>query len=334
MKENRPSNNGTDPDEKLSRDFNKVLNRDLKRSDIDDPLFHLLSRARDEDQHQRREIPVAGKESVWEAVIESAGIQSTGTGSVRKTRITPIYSRNRWLKVAAAILLVACASLLLMIQFSDSGPELLAEAGSSLETVELADGSSVTLRPNSSLYEISVTEDRHTYSLSGEALFDVVSSEDRTFTVEAGPGRVVVTGTRFNLDDRDQKARVFLIEGGVRFETSDGSGSVDLEPGEASEIDNNRQVVQPFTFESDLVTGWTQNRLSFRDRQAGSIIRELEFHFDIRISVPAEIEQEALGGTIQLDNVRQSLDDLGVVLGGSFEQTGESDYEYRPQSNE
>jgi ferric-dicitrate binding protein FerR (iron transport regulator) len=89
------------------------------------------------------------------------------------------------------------------------------------------------------------------------------------------------------------------------------------------------QIRDPFMLEESLVTGWSQNRLTFRDRQAGSIIDELEFHFDIDISAPPAIRNETLGGTIQLDSAQQSLDDLGMVLGGTFDQTGDRTFEYR-----
>ena len=322
-----------DPDKKLSDDFADILENRKNAADINDPLFGTLLNARSADQQCRQDIPVRGKESSWNSIMKTIGEDQSASKSGTQTTITRLHTRRTWLKAAAAIILTAFSSLLLVQQFSGTEPVPLAESGASIETVTLADGSSVTLRPNSALYQLPAETDERSYALSGEAIFDVVSIPDRTFSVEAGSGRVVVTGTRFNLIDRNQTAQVYLFEGSVRFETVDGTTSVNLAPGEASEIDPSMQIVQPFNFEEDLVTGWTRNRLMFRDRQAGSIFDELEFHFNIQITAPDDVTSEYLGGTIQLDSAEQSLEDLGIVLGGSFEQTEQNVYVFKPSSN-
>ncbi|MFO7848209.1 MAG: FecR domain-containing protein [Balneolaceae bacterium] len=330
MEKNDSNTGRSDQDRELARAFGKVLNREQPKSDLLDPLYKILGKVRKTDLDHQREIPVQGKETAWDSIMESIKDTDTNTRQRNPTPVSPIQTRRTWLKAAAAIVLVALSSIYLVLQFSYTSPAVVAEAGSDIETVDLADGTRVTLRPNSRLYEESVTESQHTYSLTGEALFDVESSDSRTFSVESGPGRIVVTGTRFSLNDREESAQVYLIEGSVRFETTNGSTSVDLQPGDASEINREMQITGPFSFESEIVTGWTENRLTFRDRQAGSILRELEFHFNIDISAPQNVRNETLGGTIQLDSAQQSLDDLGTVLGGSFEQTGENKFEFAP----
>lgn len=329
MMENNERNKfeGSDPDSSLSRAYKNILGKTEIESDIEDPLFQALLKAREEDRSSKERIPVQGKDLAWQAIEKT--IQSDSQDDKRRANINRMWPRKQWFRAAAAILLLASASLLLIWQSGDSGTVLVAEAGSSVETVKLRDGSTVNLRPNSSLYEISGTKSSHNYSLSGEALFDVESNPNRTFSVEAGSGRVVVTGTRFNLNDRDERTTVHLFEGAVHFETVDRSQTITLSPGEAAEIDANLQLSEIPAYNTDEITDWTQNRLIFREREAGSIFSELEFHFGIHIEAPADIEQETLGGSIQLDSVEQSLEDLGIVLGGSFEQIDETVYRYR-----
>lgn len=330
MENNEPNNlPGHDPDSSLSRAYKNILDGTETESDIEDPLFQILFKAREEDQSLKDQIPVQGKESAWQAIEHSIQPASDDDDNNHRANINRMWPRKQWIRAAAAILLLVSASLLLIWQSGDSGPALVAEAGTSVETVELRDGSTVYLRPNSSLYELSGTETTHSYSLSGEALFEVESSPDRTFSVEAGSGRVVVTGTRFNLYDRNERTTVYLIEGAVRFETIDGSQAVTLSPGDAAELDANLQLSEMPAFNTDEITDWTRNRLTFREREAGSIFSELEFHFGIRIETPVEVEQETLGGSIQLNSAEQSLKDLGTVLGGSFEQVNEEVYRYR-----
>lgn len=316
-----------DPDSRLSQRYKTTAGDSASESEIEDPLFKTLLKAREEDRALRERIPVKGKESVWQIIEKS--IQNDSGNKSRKTNINRMWSRKHWIRAAAAILLIVSLFTQLIWQSGDPEPALIAEAGTTVETVTLKDGSYVTLRPNSSLHKLTQTESVHSYSLSGEALFEVESMPGRTFSVEAGSGRVVVTGTRFNLNDRDERATVYLIEGAVRLETIDGSRAVNLSPGESAEIDADSKLSELLAFNTDEVTDWIRNRLTFNEREARSIFSELEFHFGIRIEAPADIEEEILGGSIQLNSAEQSLEDLGTVLGGSFEQMNESVYRYR-----
>jgi ferric-dicitrate binding protein FerR (iron transport regulator) len=326
------TNNGQD--KKLSEAFKEILENRKGSSKVEDPLFSILMKAREADIEEREWIPVEGKKSTWNTIHQTITESNVDEKETKKeATITPLHTRRQWLKVAAAIVLLACSSILLIYQFSTPDQLPVAEATNSIQTIELDDGSSVTLRPNSQLFELRDSENERAYSLSGEAVFNVVSSPERLFAVEAGSGRVVVTGTRFNVSSRSQTSRVYLFEGQVRFENEDGTNSVSLAPGEASEIDESNQIQDPFQFDAETVTGWTQNLLTFRDRLAGSIIEELEFHFDVQINAPASIREESLGGTIQLDSVDQSLSDLGRVLGGTFEEVRNDTYEFRPTDN-
>ncbi|MEX1135380.1 MAG: FecR domain-containing protein [Balneolales bacterium] len=322
--QNIPEN---DPDLMLARQYGKMLS-EKDRAGSDDPFLDLLLRARSRAENEETKIPVPNLDASWNRIWQSSNQHEAKWTS----NVLSMPSAEKWIWAAAAILLLAFTSIFLMQQFGDPEPRLLAESGSAISVIELTDGSSVTLRPNSKLYERTATENLQHYSLHGEALFEVKQVAGRTFSVESGPGRVTVTGTRFNLSDRNQQAVVHLLEGSVLFEIADGSRSVSLSSGEAAIIDKEFQLREPFTFEPEEITGWTQNRLIFRDRQVADILDELEFHFNISIQAPEEIEQINLGGSIQLESPQQSLQDLGDVLGGEFVKTGDDHYQFRISS--
>lgn len=316
-----------DPDKLLAGQYYRALRGDVKISEISDPLLHLLFKVRDEEEKAQAAIPVHGRESGWARIQESISQDYEKQSS----NVAHLFNGKRWAWASAAIALIVISSIFILYQATETGPRLVAESGSTLTTIELTDGSSVTLRPNSSFFELSLTETDHAYSLSGEALIEVEPASGRTFSVQAGPGRVRVTGTRFNLSDRDQKSSVYLLDGEIIFESVESEQYVHLSPGNAAVIDEKYRLLEPFAFEADEVTGWTQNRLTFRDREAASIFAELEFHFNIHIDAPDQIRREYLGGSIPLNSPEQSLEDLGTVLGGSFEQTGESTYQFTPE---
>jgi transmembrane sensor len=314
-----------DPDLILARQYGKVLAGEREAQDISDPMFKILVRARDIANRAETEIQPGDSESSWYSVESTISEIESRSGS----NVLPLKTTKKWYWAAAAVILIAFTSLFLLRQTMDTDPRLLAEADTSISIVELTDGSTVTLRPNSRLYELASLDQLQSYSLNGEALFEVESHPGRTFSVEAGPGRVVVTGTRFNLTDRDERSTVYLLDGSVIFESADRARSVTLSSGEAAVISRDDILEEPFRFEPDEITGWTQNRLTFRDRQVSAILSELEFHYNITIQAPDEIRQVTLGGSVALENPDQSLEDLGIVLGGEFIQTDDQSYQFR-----
>lgn len=312
-----------DADRLLAKQFGQIVKGEKSPSEVNDTLLKTLFKVRELEEQSEASIPVRGQQAVWKRIHRS--ITTPAKRSSAKVWKLPYPQRWSWAAAAAAIIVMIVSSILLL---RPPGPQLIAEAGSSLAIIELRDGSRVTLRPHSQLYALSLSESNHDYALSGEALFDVESSRERRFTVEAGSGKVTVTGTRFNLNDRDQHTRVYLIEGEVLFGLKEGDKSVRLQPGKAAVIDRANRLLEPFEFEPEEVTAWTQNRMIFKERKAGSILDELEFHFKIQIKAPETTREEILGGSIQLDSADQSLQDLATVLGGQFVRMNISTYQF------
>ena len=339
-----------DPDAFLAKEYGEMLSgrkrSDRKRSgrkrsgresglDHPDPLFDILEKSRLEAERAESEIEVRGQEQGWkqiESIIEGSIEGSIEeSGKFPRMRLVPVIPAKQWRWLAAAVVILAMATLFLLLRTSDPELQLLAASGDTRSTITLADGSTVILRPHSTLHQIAWTESEHAYALTGEALFEVVPVADRTFTVEAGPGRVVVTGTRFNLNYRSQETRVYLLDGAIRFETIDRRQEVLLVPGTAAVIDEQDGLSEPYGFEPEEVTAWMRSRLFFRDRPVSSIFAELEHHFNITVEAPTDISRERLGGSIALETAGPSLDDLGVVLGGEFVRTGERTYDFRTE---
>ena len=316
----------SDPDLKLARQYEKVLSGEQGVQDIKDSMFRMLVQARSVENQFETDIPLTDSETSWNRIERSISENK----SRNRSNILPFSSTKKWYWATAAAILIAFISLFLLRQIIEPYPQLLAESGSSISVVVLADGSNVTLRPNSRLYELVSTDQEQSFSLNGEALFEIETHPHRTFSVEAGPGRVIVTGTRFNLSDRDERSTVYLLEGSVMFETANRARSVNLSAGEAAVIGPDYRLDEPFTFEPEDITGWTLNRLSFRDRPVVDILSELEFHYNIAIQVPDKIEQITLGGSVALEAPEQSLQDLGTVLGGEFIQIDDQTYQFRP----
>jgi ferric-dicitrate binding protein FerR (iron transport regulator) len=204
-------------------------------------------------------------------------------------------------------------------------PLQVATASTSIETYTAPDGSTIRLRPHSTLYRIETDGERR-YQLAGEAFFDVTTRPE-PFIVEAGALQVQVLGTRFTAHTWGQPA-VYLQEGRVRVSTGSDGEPVTLQPGQRSALTADGTLAPPSSADSVAALDWLRQEIAFESEPAASVVAELEQHFDVTIALPDEVARESLSGRIALETPAQSLADLGVVLGGRFERAGDGTYRF------
>lgn len=306
----------TDPDLQLARSLGRLLDTGQPFSQLNDALLTPLLQFKNDELQAIDQLPDTNR--LWDSINQQT--------APRKATITPLFSTRTlaWAS-AAVIVLAAFIGIFLMNQQPDI--ELVAQSGSTIEHIILEDGTDVTLRPNSSLFKTNKSD--RAYSLTGEAFFDVVKDPDSPFTVAGSQGTITVLGTRFNVSTWGDRTTVYLEEGSVRFEETSTGESVLLKPGESSEIINGSLSV-PAPANVDTYTDWISNTIFFQSSSPEEVIAELNQHFGVRIDITQLADQSGIDGTLRLDSINQTLSDLGIVLGGTFRQTAENEYEFIP----
>ena len=287
--------------------------------EANDVLLHYLDAYKKSASHVVSESP---SDDIWTSI--SASIDSDSDSG----KITQLPARSVFWK-AAAILLAASLLVLAYFTLQPSEPVLLASTTADRSSVELFDGSVVTLRPYSELFAIDESETRQTYRIDGEAYFDVAENRDRLFTAISGDAKVVVTGTGFSLSNWSNAVRVYLESGRVTFSDLDDSQAVELEPGEYSEKIGDR-ITEPAAIEGQAYTGWLTNELRLDSRTVSDIASEIEHHFGITLEIPQSMADERLTGSLQLQDREQVLSDLALSLNGRFTQADENRYRFEP----
>ncbi len=266
-------------------------------------------------------LKTATSNTIWENIYKE-----TSSNSAKIHTLSKRTNFITWAS-AAAILIAAFIGFFWLSEPEDA--ELVAEATSSIQVVDLVDGSTVTLRPNSRLYKVGSSGNSRTYSLAGEAFFDVATDPDSPFIVDAEYGTVTVIGTRFNISNWGSKAIIYLEEGRVQFTTSNADSSIILEPGQSSEIQNGI-ITSTNAPQADKFKDWISNSIVFYGNSPEDVIAELNQHFGVSINIENLENQSGLNGTLQLESISQTLDDLGLVLGGTFRQLSLKEYEFIP----
>lgn len=310
--------NNNDPDLNLARAYGEDLDHGRNPAGRD-PLIDRLIQTRDSAQSEDSGQILISKSKVWMNI-------ETETNASPKDNILHLPISQAWYWAAAALVLIFFGSLFLLQQGDELPAGLLSERSNEVQTVLLEDGSTVTLRPFASLYREGAGAESHLYRIEGEGLFDVASNPERVFEVMAGSGRITVTGTRFKASDRDGISAVYLLDGSVSFTSLKTGETTPLQPGMSARLDSAAATIRISSFEPDVITSWTNNLLQFDNQTAGWVASEISYHFKENVLLPNEVAGQTLGGTIRLESLEQSLIELGLVLGGFFEQQDTGTY--------
>lgn len=286
----------------------------------DDPLItSLLSYKKQKEDSF--EIDESEKEEVWKGIASETKPSS-------KTKITQLFGSKtiRW--AAAAILLIAGLFSFVYLQIYQQ-PELVAKSATSIKSVQLSDGSTVTLRPHSRLYALEQKRNSHQYKLEGEARFKVTEDAERSFSVITETGRVSVLGTSFILSSWGKQMQVYLQEGSIRVKALQQDSSIVLEPGQSAAISDKKGIPRLQTANLKEFVDWLDKQIVFENRPAQHIVGELEQHFNISITLPPDVAVKKLTGQLSLRSLQTSLHDLEIVLGGTFVKTGDRNYTFK-----
>lgn len=309
-----------DPDLKRARSMRKAKQDNESLADSDDPILRQLQAYKDA---KRRKTPTSNnKEKVWDNI--SAAIDEP-----EETPVTPLFSASTMKWAAAAVLVLGALVSYVILQ--PPQPELVASTQQSIKTVTLSDGSSVTLRPHSQLYTVE-KQDARQYQLEGEGFFEVTHNPDRPFAVETSSGTVNVLGTTFTLSSWGRQMQVYLKEGSVQVKALQQDSTVVLEPGQSASVTDKTAVPSVQTANANEFIDWMNQQMVFDNKPAEQIVAELEQQFNISITLPRQITQNKLSGSLSLDNLSKALRDLELVLNGEFIKKGEQSYRFETNS--
>jgi len=174
---------------------------------------------------------------------------------------------------------LASAAALLLALWLPQGTWLgwyadVATAPGEVRSLELDDGSILTLNGATAL-DWTLGEGRREVRLyRGEVDLQVAKDAGRPFIVEAGPARIRVTGTRFDVDYDGRDVVLAVTEGQVQ--ASDASNRP-LPVGANQQVrwsGDQLQAVQPLDARQQLA--WQRGKLVFRAQPLGQVFAALE----------------------------------------------------------
>lgn len=187
-----------------------------------------------------------------------------------------------------------------------------ADTGTEVRQVVLADGSQVSLAPDSAIDVRMDGTERRVRLLRGEAYFEVVHDPAHPFRVEADGAVATVLGTGFDVRDRDDAVAVAVRHGHVRVDAPAGGGMADLHAGDWVRLQGGRMTRG--STDPGEVAAWRTGRLVARDLPLRAVVAELRRSFHGVILVRADrFAAVRVNGVYDLADPARTLGELAAA---------------------
>jgi len=220
--------------------------------------------------------------------------------------------------VAASVLAVALGlGLFSGLNHPDGYNAEFATALGERKHVALPDGSVIDLNSRSRL-QVRFEKDRRLIELSeGEAMFSVQHDTARPFVVEAGSGKITVTGTRFDVRRDVTQTRVAVEQGTVKVQgrTAPDDQFINLTAGLGTHVDAEGKVAAAYAVNPAELTAWRGGKLVFNNASLSEVAAEVSRYRDkpLTVSNPA-VASLRLTSVFKSDNTDALLKALPNIL--------------------
>lgn len=207
------------------------------------------------------------------------------------------------------------ASLALVFAVGEmQGPDpIVYSAGRSSRTVTLADGSRITLAPDSSITMNG--KDANELTLKGSGYFAIRHNPTRQLTIAAGHLEVADIGTEFDILTGAGTTRVGVAKGSVAVRSDNLAAPVTLRAGKRLVYDAEAHSATIRAISLDQVGDWRNGRLSYADAKLAVVAADLSRYAGRPIIVTPSLADRRFSGTLAIGNGGSAIQDLAQLMG-------------------
>lgn len=226
--------------------------------------------------------------------------------------------KKTWFKWAIAAMLFLSFGMTFYVQKDNIFYKNYQTAYGETQTINLPDGSIVTLNANSMLrlkrFGFVSAPIREVF-LDGEAEFSVKhKSDNQRFVVKTSQKlEVEVLGTEFSVFARVRGSKVVLTKGKVKVNYGVGSQqhSIMMKPGDLVSLDKKGEVKLKEVQNVKVYTAWKSHRFVFDNTSLEEITYQIEETFGVHIQInSADLANRTVTGTFSAEQA----DDLIAIL--------------------
>jgi ferric-dicitrate binding protein FerR (iron transport regulator) len=191
--------------------------------------------------------------------------QRAAEAKEQRAKVVPMRKKYTWLKIAAAIFLVAGCGWIWFGKFAN--PQIQFESRAGVKTDTLSDGSIVTLNKFARLdYPQKFSGNQRLVTLvKGEAFFNIAHNKARPFIITTGIATIKVVGTSFNVKNKNGWVEVIVETGIVQVTNGRDKTTVILKAGDVASLNPESGGFIKFQNKDNLYTYYRSNELSFKN---------------------------------------------------------------------
>jgi transmembrane sensor len=237
---------------------------------------------------------------------------STRTAAVR------VLPATRFVRIAAAVILVAGLGWMAWFLMNDSNKEIpiaTLQTGNEVKSDTLPDGSFITINKNSSLsWPQQFTGKVRNVQLTGEGFFKVSPDKQKPFIVNAGNNVTVeVLGTAFNVKNRGDSIEIIVEEGKVRVKWQ--GQEILLVEGELVVIRKGNAQVKKQAVEDPLHNYYRTNTFVCNSTRMWRLVETLNEVYNAKIIIEDPgIRNMEVTAKFEVDSLHRILDPLSLAL--------------------
>jgi transmembrane sensor len=231
---------------------------------------------------------------------------------------------GRWSSVAAMLLFVTIGILVWKQFFS---LQKIGTGYSERRDLTLQDGTTVILNSNSSISTASDFGKGHIREvwMNGEVFFKVAHKMNaQKFIVHANKFDVEVTGTQFNVINREHSQSIFLFEGNVNLHQNDNT--LVMKPGDFYEYASSALVKKEVRQEA--IMAWLDKKIVFENTPLGDVAKTISDYYGVQIHFSHDsVARKTITGLLANDNLADLLQAIGAT--GDIKIIKENQHSYR-----
>ncbi|MET0355246.1 MAG: FecR domain-containing protein [Cellvibrio sp.] len=261
-------------------------------------------------QAEKNALKRSVKPSIFESMVNSLNNIVSGIGA---------------LKPYNGIALVSVCALLVSAIFFTLPSEKVSIQNFSTTTGEiksftLADGNEITLGAKSGLQAWATAKERHVVLTSGQAFFKVSKNPQKPFWVAAGPTKIRVVGTQFDVRKGPDRTRVAVLEGIVNVSgNTKNSTEVILTAEQQVTHLSSGKFEKVNIISAAEIESWRNGRLFYLRANLADVIADANRYFKQSITLGskelADLKVTAAVSTIEVEGFTDMLtSSLPVVL--------------------
>jgi transmembrane sensor len=200
---------------------------------------------------------------------------------------------------------------------------LIAHNGEKITCV-LPDSSVVHLNSESRLeYPEYFSGNIRIVNLTGEAYFAVKHDKNRPFIVKTGNSQVTVTGTEFNIRNRNNDTKIVVAKGSVNVLSLNSRKQENLKKGDMVQLDDSGNITLPIQVNLKYYLAWRENKLAFRQTPLIEVMAEIERTYNVKSEfLNNSSKNRTITGIFETESLEKVLSVLSLTLDLNISQKG------------